>query len=78
MMNTEQYRILLDVHRSLGVIEGKQDLIIDNQKTAMSERNSMFNRVGRVENKLNWYSGVIVAGGSLIIFFKEKVVTLFL
>lgn len=53
--------------RSLGRIEGKQDLIlhrIDSQARAQKE---LEERVADVEKKLNWYAAYIAGAGAVIV-----------
>jgi len=63
----------VSLSRSLGRIEGKQDLILvrldaqarDQEKLAARlDKNE--ERLGRVEKKLNWYAAYIAGAGAVI------------
>ena len=84
----EQHSFNNDVANKLGNIEGKLSLILDNQKEfhekyekleAKVEQkfDAVDTRVGRVENKLHWYSGGLATAVGIFTMFGDSIRALF-
>lgn len=54
-----------EISRSLGRVEGKLDSLIETMKGRDDRADDLDRRVGKVENRLHWYSGAAAALGSL-------------
>ncbi|WP_319413863.1 hypothetical protein [uncultured Cohaesibacter sp.] len=72
------------LHRALGRIEGKQDLILTNvdrlTKDHAALRDSvdiLDGRVTKVEKKLVWWAGAFATVSSLAYFFRSKIAEIF-
>lgn len=72
------------LNRSLGRIEGKQDLILARIDTLNSEHEKLKEsvagldgRVSKVEKKLVWWAGAAATISGLLYFFKNKITEVF-
>ena len=72
------------LHRALGRIEGKQDLILSNvdrlakEHEALKERvSSIDGRVAKVEKRMVWWAGAAATATTTVYFFREKITGLF-
>ena len=54
------------IYRALVRLEEKQDNILNNQKTMIIEHNAFERRISKVENRQNWFMGVIASVGGVI------------
>lgn len=62
------------VHRALGRIEGKQDLILMNQEELKAKHSAQSSRLAAVEKKQNhfmgWGAGALAVWGILVAYLK--------
>lgn len=68
---------LLEIHRALGRIEGKQDIITSTVTGLREDHDKLSKRVNGIETKLTWYTGAGAAVMFGVTFFKDKVLSLF-
>ena len=54
------------IFRSLVRLETKQDAILANQNEITIDHKELKNRVGKLENRQNWFIGAIAAIGAVI------------
>lgn len=69
--------ILSELQRSLGRIEGKQDMILSNHGDLKESHEALRSKVSAVERRLNWYSGSIAGLSAVAFLFKDRLVHLF-
>lgn len=63
----------MEIQRTLGRIEGKQDAMIQSQQALQTNYQTLRGDVDKLKMKLNWYSGCIAALSAAGLFFKDKV-----
>lgn len=66
-----------DLQRSMGRVESKLDAVLDHQRQYMEKHDKLETRIGSVENKLHWYSGIIAASMAGLTVFGEQIRKLF-
>lgn len=71
---------LVDIHRSLGRIEGKQDQILlsiadQRQRTLLLEdkHGNHEKRINTLHSRLNYYTGGLAAVATILVFAKDKI-----
>lgn len=72
-MNAAQNEII----RTLGRVEGKLDLLIDNHDDLKEDHETTKASLASVQKKVNWYSGAIATVGLLGLFLKDRLKELF-
>lgn len=68
---------LLEIHRALGRIEGKQDYITANVTGLRDDHDKLAKKVNTIDAKLQWYTGVGATIMFSVTFFKDKILSLF-
>lgn len=71
---------LIEIHRALGRIEGKQDALLANQETLKEDHatlrgdhTKLSDKVHAISLRVNWYAGGGAAVVFLLTFFKDKI-----
>ncbi|WP_316859921.1 hypothetical protein [uncultured Cohaesibacter sp.] len=71
------------LNRSLGRIEGKQDLILSNMDRLAKDHatlkdtvTSLDGRVSKVEKKMIWFAGAFASVSAILYYFRTKIVAL--
>ena len=58
--------ILSELQRSVGRIEGKLDIFIDEMKDRDEASTALELRLRKVENRQHWYSGIVGTAGVVL------------
>lgn len=66
--------IVLELHRALGRIEGKQDAILANQTRLDEDYETLRVDVDKLRNRINWYAGATAMAGSGLLLIKDKLI----
>jgi predicted nuclease with TOPRIM domain len=66
-----------DLSERLVRIETKVDMLIENHKTANSQREKLEQRVEEIERRLNLFGGALIAVNFLVVFFADKIRNIF-
>lgn len=70
---------LLEIHRALGRIEGKQDALLTNQESLKKDHSNLredhaklVGKVHGLDARLHWYSGGLAVVVFLLTFLKDR------